>query len=199
MARSGIDGRDRRALADAGALAGIGGDRHRAQWALLGVEDLPGLLRNASAEEPPLQFELPTEGEDIVADYRSLGLTLGRHPLALLRARLSARRVTDSLAWKGVEDGRPARLAGLVRMRQRPGSAKGTMFLTLEDEGGPINVIVWPDVVERYRREVLGSRMLAVDGTTQRESNVVHLLARRCEDLSWMLGELDGPRSRDFR
>ena len=198
VARSDIDAKDRRALADAGALANLAGDRHHAQWALLGVEDLPGLLRGASAEEPPLQFELPTEGEDIVADYRSLGLTLGRHPLALLRTRLAARRVIDSRSWLGVPDGRPARLAGLVRMRQRPGSAKGTMFLTLEDEGGSINVILWPGVVDRYRQEVLGSRMLAVDGTTQRDSGVTHLVAGRCEDLSWMLGELDGPRSRDF-
>ena len=199
VARSGIDAGDRRALVDAGALAGIAGDRHNARWALLGVEELPGLLKRASAEEPPLQLELPTESDDIVADYRSLGLTLGRHPLALLRALLAERRVIDSRAWRGVPDGRPARLAGLVRMRQRPASARGTMFLTLEDEGGPVNVILWPGVVERHRREVLGARLLAVDGTTRRESGVTHLVAGRCEDLSWMLGRLDGPRSRDFR
>ena len=199
VARSGIDERDRRALADAGALARIAGHRHRAQWALLGVERLPGLLRGASAPEPPVQLELPSEGADTVADYRRLGLTLGRHPLALLRARLGARRVVDSGTWKSVPDGRPARLAGLVTLRQRPGSAKGTMFLTLEDEGGSINVIVWPAVVERYRREVLGGRLLAVDGTTRREAGVAQLLAGRCEDLSWMLGELDAPASRDFR
>jgi len=198
VARSAIDHRDRRALADAGALASLEGNRHRAQWALLGVETLPALLAGTSAEEPPLQLELPTEGEDVVADYRSLGLTLGRHPLALLRTRLGAHRVIDSGTWKGVPDGRPARLAGLVTMRQRPGSAKGTMFVTLEDEGGPINVILWPAVVEAFRREVLGARLLAVSGQTQRGSGVSHLVASRLEDLSWMLGDLVAPASRDF-
>ena len=198
IGRTGLDRKDRRALADAGALARLEGDRHRAHWALLGVETLPGLLAGASAEEPPLQLELPTEGEDTVADYRSLGLTLGRHPLAQLRPRLRARRVIDSGTWKGVPDGRVARLAGLVTMRQRPGSARGTMFVTLEDEGGAINVIVWPAVVERFRREVLGARLLAVTGRTQRESGVAQLIAGRLEDLSWLLGELSLPASRDF-
>jgi len=198
VSRSGIDRGDREALAGAGALADLEGDRHRAQWAMLGVEELPGLLADASADEPPLQLELPTEGEDIAADYRSLGLTLGRHPLALLRSRLAERRVIDSGTWKGVPNGRPARLAGLVTMRQRPGSAKGIMFVTLEDEGGPINVVVRPAIVERYRREVLGARLLAVNGKTQRASGVAHLIADRLEDLSPLLGDLVAPASRDF-
>jgi len=188
--RSGIDRRDRQALANAGALERISGHRHQAQWSLLGVEDLPGLLNEASAVEPELDLPAPSEGEDVVADYTSVGLTLGRHPLALLRESLRERKVLDSGSWKSIPDGRPARLAGLVKLRQRPGTAKGTMFITIEDEYGAVQVILWPAVVEAYRKELLGSRLLCVQGMTQREQGVSSLIARRAEDLSWMLGEL---------
>ena len=184
------------ALAAAGALAHVAGHRHRAHWTLLGVERARGddLLDEAPTPEPEtLELPFPTEGEDVVEDYRSLGLTLGRHPLALLRPRLAARRLTDSDAWRRTAaDGDPVRIAGLVTMRQRPGSAKGTMFVTLEDERGTVDVILWPDVVERFRREAIGARLLAVSGATQRGAGRPSLLARRLEDLSGLLGEIPG-------
>lgn len=195
--RTGINQGDQQALAVAGALENISGDRHHAQWDLLGVEQLPELLENASANEPTLQLPLPTEGENIVADYLSTGLTLGRHPLSLLREKLSKKRIIDSASWSAVPNGRPARLAGIIKVRQRPGSANGVMFMTIEDENGPVNVILWQQVVENYRQEVLGAKMVSVFGVTQREKDVVHLVAKRIEDLSWMLGEL-ATHSRNF-
>ncbi len=195
--RSGINQGDQQALAVAGALENISGDRHHAQWDLLGVEQLPELLEDASAYEPELQLPLPTEGENIVADYLSTGLTLGRHPLALLRKRLGEEGIIDSLSWSAVPNGKSARLAGIIKVRQRPGSAKGVLFMTIEDEHGPMNVIVWQKVVENYRQEVLGAKMVSVYGVTQREQDVTHLVAKSIEDLSWMLGELT-THSRNF-
>jgi len=195
--RTGIHQGDQQALAIAGTLKNISGDRHHAQWDLLGVEQLPALLEDASAYEPELELPLPTEGEDIVADYLSTGLTLGRHPLALLRDKLNKKRIIDSASWSAVPNGRTARLAGIIKMRQRPGSANGVMFMTLEDENGSVNVVLWENVVDAFRQEVLGAKMVSVLGVTQREQDVVHLVAKKIEDLSWMLGELT-TRSRNF-
>lgn len=195
--RSGINQGDQQALAVAGALSNISGDRHHAQWDLLGVEQLPELLEDASAHEPDLELPLPTEGENIVADYMSTGLTLGRHPLALLREKLGKRRIIDSASWSAIPNGRTARLAGIIKVRQRPGSANGVMFMTIEDENGPVNVILWQQVIENYRQEVLGAKMVSVFGVTQREQEVTHLVAKKIEDLSWMLGELT-THSRNF-
>ena len=195
--RSRINQRDQQALAIAGALATISGNRHQAQWDLLGVEQLPELLSGASANEPQLALPVPTPGENVVSDYMSLGLTLEAHPLSLLRDELKRRRIMSSAEWAAVPDRGFARIAGLIKVRQRPGSAKGVVFLTLEDEGGPMNVIVWEQTVEQFRKEVLGAKMVAVYGKTQKEQGVVHLIARKIEDLSWMLGQL-GTRSRNF-
>ncbi len=195
--RTGINQTDQQALAIAGALESISGDRHQAQWDLLGVESLPKLLQDASASEPVLDLPAPTDGENTVADYMSMGLTLQHHPLSLLRERLKKQRIIDSKSWAAVPDGRMARLAGIVKVRQRPGTAKGVVFLTIEDEIGPVNVIVWSKVVDAFRKEVLGARMVSVYGKTQREQGVEHLVASKIEDLTWMLGELS-TRSRNF-
>ena len=195
--RTGINQTDQQALAIAGALASISGDRHQAQWDLLGVEILPELLEDASASEPELALPTPTEGENTAADYMSLGLTLQRHPLSLLRERLKQQRIIDSKSWAAVPNGRMARIAGIVKVRQRPGTAKGVVFLTIEDEAGPVNVIVWSKVVNAFRKEVLSAQMVSVYGKTQREQGVEHLVASKIEDLSWMLGELS-TRSRNF-
>ena len=195
--RTGINQTDQQALAIAGALENISGDRHQAQWELLGVEALPELLSDASANEPDLSLPAPTEGENTVADYMSVGLTLNRHPLSLLREKLKQQRILDSLSWAAVPHGRMARLAGIIKVRQRPGSANGVVFLTIEDEGGPMNIIVWSQVVEQFRKEVLGAKMVSVHGVTQREQGVVHLVARKIVDLTWMLGELN-TQSRNF-
>jgi len=195
--RSNIHQGDQQALAIAGALVSISGNRHQAQWDLLGIEKLPGILANASAKERNLQLPLPTEGEDIVADYMSTGLTLGRHPLALLRERLTQKRIISSAQWCNVPNGRYAKIAGIIKVRQRPGTATGIVFMTLEDEAGHVNVVCWNNVVETYRHEVLGSSMVAVYGETQRVGQILHLIAHKIEDLSWMLGELS-TQSRNF-
>ncbi len=196
--RTQINSRDQQALAASGALKSISGDRHRAHWDLLGVEQLPGMLRDASSEDIPQQLSLISEGEDIVADYQSIGFTLGRHPLALLRDKLASKRILTTKQWlQTVADGSFARIAGLVKVRQRPGSAKGVIFMTTEDETGLANVIIWQNVTERCRKAVIGSRLVVISGTTQREGEVVHLVASHIEDNSWMLGDL-ATSSRDF-
>ena len=139
----------------------------------------------------------PTLGESLVADFASLGLSLRAHPLTLLRQRLGERRFIDSAALKGAENRQLARVAGIVVGRQRPGTATGIVFVTLEDEHGHINVVVYPKRVEKQRRELLGARLLGVFGQVQREGRVIHLVAQRLVDLSSWLGELD-TRSRDF-
>jgi error-prone DNA polymerase len=132
-----------------------------------------------------------------VADYASLGLTLGRHPLALLRTRLARLRFSTAADLRSLPSGRPARAAGIVTGRQRPDTASGAVFVTLEDETGYVNVIVWRDLTERQRRELLGARLMGVEGTLEREGEVVHLIARRLLDHSALLGRLS-TGSRDF-
>ncbi len=198
LSRTRLNVRDQQALAAAGALKSISGNRHRAHWDLLGVERLPGMLEDASAEDIPQQLPLISEGEDIVADYQSVGFTLGRHPLALLREQLSKRKILTTKQWLETRaDGQFARIAGLVKVRQRPGSAKGVIFMTTEDETGLANIVIWQNVTEKYRKAVIGSRLVVISGTTQREGQVVHLVARSVEDNTAMLGSL-ATHSRDF-
>jgi error-prone DNA polymerase len=196
--RTGINARDQQALAAAGALKRISGNRHRAHWDLLGVERLPGLLESASSKDIPQQLSLISEGEDICADYDSFGFTLGRHPLALLRDQLTAKGILSTRQWLDSRaNGQFARVAGLVKVRQRPGSAKGVIFMTTEDETGLANMVIWQNVTEQYRKAVIGARMVMIAGTTQREGEVVHLIAKSVEDYTWMLGSLS-TSSRDF-
>jgi len=197
--RAQLDRRDLTALAAAGALAALAGHRHAAVWDVAGVEKLPPILASVGATfaETPPALPPPTEGQDITADYRALGLTLGRHPLALLRAQLQAKRLITSADVARTPHGRSVRTAGIVIGRQRPDTVSGVIFVTLEDETGATNVIVWRDLFDRQRRELLGSRLMAVYGRVERESDVVHLIAGHLVDLSPMLGSLP-TRSRDF-
>ncbi len=199
--RARLDRRDLEALAGAGALASLSGNRHLAFWDAAGTErPLPlepaGGLASRGADPIPL-LNAPTEGEDIVADYASLGLTLGRHPLALLRESLRSAGLCDAGDLARLEPGGWVRTAGIVLSRQRPSAAKGVTFLTLEDETGPLNVIVWERVGEEYRHALVSSRLLEVHGRLQREEGVTHLVARRLIDRSALLGALL-TRSRDF-
>jgi error-prone DNA polymerase len=139
----------------------------------------------------------PSEGESLVADYASTGLTLGRHPLGLLRPRLARMCFFSAEKIRLLPAGSLARAAGIVTGRQRPGTASGTVFVTLEDETGYVNVIVWPDLVDRQRRELLGARLMGVEGVLEREGEVMHLIARRLSDHSGLLGRL-ATSSRDF-
>lgn len=194
--RARLDRGDMEALAAAGALAGFSGHRHKARWDCAGVEAPLPLLRDAAEAEPLLRR--PGEGEDIVADYASTGLTLGRHPLALLRPRLDAAGVLTAGELRDLPPGAFAQTAGLVLCRQRPGTGKGAVFVTLEDETGTTQVIVWASLAERERRALVGAGLLGVFGQVQREGEVLHLVARRLFDYSRMLGRLR-PASRDFR
>ncbi len=196
--RAQLKQRDLDALAHAGALVGLAGHRHRARWAVAGVEPSLPLLDDAPIAEALPLLRPPTEGQDIVADYHSLGLTLRRHPLALLRQRLERLHFVSSTEVRALTHGESVRIAGIVIGRQRPGSAKGTVFVTLEDENGPINVIVWKSLVDQQRCELLHAQLLGVIGEVQRAGEVLHVLARRLEDHSALLGQLV-TRSRDFQ
>ncbi len=186
------------ALAAADALASLVGHRRLAHWAVAGLGRDIGLMRAAPVyEELPL-IEPAAEGQEIVADYASLGLTLRRHPLALLRPELTRLRLSCARALQQLPNGRPARASGIVTARQRPGTAKGTMFVTIEDETGSTNIIVWKHVIEKQRKVLLSATLLSVYGIWQREGEVMHLVAHRLADHSYLLGELVVP-SRDFR
>lgn len=195
--RARLDRGDLGALARAGALAALSGHRHRAAWSVAGIEAPLPLLEGAGIREGLPLLRAPTEGRDIVADYRSTGLTLGRHPLALLRERLADDGLVSAAELNAAPHGAWTACAGIVINRQRPGSARGVVFATLEDETGQVNVIVWKAVAEAWRRPLLGSRLLEVAGRVQREGAVVHLVAERMADRSALLGALD-VRSRDF-
>ncbi len=184
-------------LAAAGALAGLAGHRRDAAWAAAAVPVQRDLLFDAPAVEENFALPAPSEGADLVADYARLGLSLGRHPLQLLRGRLDRWRYATAKGLRELEHNRPARAAGLVTCRQRPGTAGGVIFLTLEDETGMTNVIVHPKLAERQRRELLGARLLGVLGVLQREGEVVHLIAKRLLDHTELLGRLPTV-SRDF-
>jgi error-prone DNA polymerase len=195
--RAALDRRDLRCLAEGGALAALAGHRRQAHWAVAGLRPAADILREAPLDEALPRLPAPGEGEDIVTDYASLGLTLGRHPLALLRERLQRLKLMPAEALRERPHGSTVRAAGLVTCRQRPDTASGVVFVTLEDETGTVNVVVWRDLVERQRRELLGARLLAVQGTIERDGEVVHLIARRLTDHSRLLGDLLA-RSRDF-
>jgi error-prone DNA polymerase len=197
-ARADLDRRDRHALAAAGALRGLHGHRYRAAWAVAGVEAPTPLFPEPHFNEAEPLLRAPGEGDNIVADYASLGLSLERHPLALLREHLGRRQLASAAVVDALEDGAPVRAAGLVLNRQRPGSAAGVTFMTLEDETGHINVVIWRKVADRQRRVLLGARLMGVTGVVQRRDGVVHLIASRLEDHSHLLGRLS-TRSRDFR
>jgi error-prone DNA polymerase len=191
----GLGKKDLRCLAAAGALQSLAGHRRLAHWAAAGAGRRAPL--DAPAAERLPQLAAPREGEDIVADYASIGLTLGRHPLALLRSRLNGLKLIDSIALNRLAHGSVARVAGLVTCRQRPDTASGVVFVTLEDEAGSINVVVWNHLVQRQKRELLGARLLGIAGRVERDGEVVHLVARRLYDYTPMLGPLMSA-SRDF-
>jgi len=195
--RAALAPRELRLLAAAGALASLAGHRRQAHWEAAGAAPLPGLLAAARVGEAALPLAAPAEGEDIVADYATLGFSLGRHPLALLRARLERLRFLPAATVAACANRKLVRAVGLVTCRQRPDTASGVMFVTLEDETGCTNVIVHRALIERQRRELLGARLLGVYGVLQREGEVVHLIAKRLVDHSHLLGAL-APRSRNF-
>jgi error-prone DNA polymerase len=190
-----LDKRDLNALAAADAFAG--GNRHQVVWNISGVESpLPLFPDLHIAEATPL-LVAPTEGQNITADYRSVGFTLRRHPLALLRKRLQRENMLSAIELRELTSGTSIRTAGLVIARQRPQSANDVTFVTLEDETGSVNLIVWRSVAEQQRRALLLSTLLQVSGTVQRQGDVLHIIAKRLIDRSRLLGSLS-VQSRDF-
>lgn len=196
--RAGLDARAAEALADSGALRGLIGHRHRARWEVAGVEAQRPLFNDLPSEDTQVTLPLPTVAEDLMADYATLGTTLGPHPLALLRRQLAAKRFRSSQDLLHLENDRTLSVAGLVIGRQRPGTASGVTFVTLEDEFGMVNVVVWRDLAERQRKVLVGSQLLQVFGRLESKSGVRHLIAQRLYDLTPLLTGLD-VRSRDFQ
>jgi error-prone DNA polymerase len=197
-ARARLSRRAVQALAAAGALSALSAHRHEAHWRALGVERLPGLIEGLSAREAPAALPEPTESQNILADYRHLGLTIGRHPLALLRPRLSRRGFRSSRELQQLPDGISVRVGGLITHMQQPSTASGVVFASLEDETGIVNVILWPKIFAAQRRCALESSLLVVDGALQRRDRVAHVVARRLHDASHWLAGLTR-ESRDFR
>src|SRR5699024_5477208 len=147
--RAALDARARKLLADAGALRALAGHRHRARWQAAGVVPQRPLFGHAGPDEAAITIAPPATGDDTLADYATTGLTLGMHPIQQIRVQLQARRCRSSRALRGQAHGTHARTAGLVTLRQRPMTAQGTTFITLEDEVGTVNVVVWPALAER--------------------------------------------------
>ncbi|MBN8741090.1 MAG: error-prone DNA polymerase [Lysobacterales bacterium 69-70] len=194
-----LDHRHRDLLADAGALRGLAGHRHRARWAVQGVEAQRPLFEDvAPTAEVRVVLPPPNVAEDMRTDYATTGTTLGPHPLKLLRGRLQARHCRSSTDLARLPHGTLVRYAGLVRLRQRPETASGVVFMTLEDEAGMVNAIVWRDLADRQRRVMVESQLMCIHGKVERKDGVQHLIAQRLENWNGLLEGMRAP-SRDFR
>jgi error-prone DNA polymerase len=228
-----LDVGDLRALASADALQTLSGHRRQQVWDASALRLAPALLQGVPIEEEALLLEAAGEGEEVVFDYAAVGLSLRRHPLALLRAQLShspdrpkalnrlavspegndctpsgglaepglgafiLKRLLTAEQMRDYPSGRLVRACGIVTMRQQPQTAKGVVFVTLEDETGSVNVIVWKAVKEQFREVLYRARLMAVFGVWQREGEVRHVVAKRLVDLTHLLGDLSTV-SRDF-
>ena len=179
------------------ALSALSAHRHDASWRALGVEQLPKLIEGLSAAEPKVELPMPSEQQNILADYRHLGLTTGRHPLALLRPALARAGFSNSVDLQQLNDGSWVRVGGLVTHMQQPATASGVVFASLEDERGILNIILWPSVFAAQRQTALEASLLVVEGTLQRRDRVAHVVAQRLQDRSvWLRGMTRS--SRDF-
>jgi error-prone DNA polymerase len=198
--RAGLEQHEMKLVAAADALMSLSGHRRQQVWDAAALRSVPELLRDAPVDEDYLELPAAPEGEEIVWDYASLGLTLRRHPLALLRPILSARGMQTAEALRDLPNGRHVQYCGIVTLRQQPDTANGTIFVSLEDETGVVQVICWKSLRERQRNKLLRSRLLAVNGVWQREGEVRNLIAGHLEDLTPLLGRLaESAQSRDFK
>jgi error-prone DNA polymerase len=199
--RCGLDAGDLKALASADALQSLSGHRRQQVWDASALRKTPALLQGVPINEEDLSLVAAEEGEEVTFDYAALGLTLRSHPLSLLRGKLSKMKLLTAAQMQHYPSGRLVRVCGIVTMRQRPQTAKGVVFVTLEDETGSVNVIVWKAVKEQFRQEVYQSRLMAVYGVWQRDEGsggeVRHVIAKRLVDLTHLLGDL-ATTSRDF-
>ncbi len=206
VSRAGVNALEINALAAADALRPLAGHRRQQVWQAAAIKPAPQLLKAVPTLESALELAETPEGENILFDYLSTGLSLRRHPLALLRTRLAGRGLLTASELNALPHGRQVAACGIVTVRQQPQTARGTIFITMEDETGPVNVIVWKSLRERQRAEVLHARLLVVHGVWQRSEEeggekghgaVRNLVAQRLEDLTPLLGRL-GTASRDF-
>jgi error-prone DNA polymerase len=199
--RAALDAGELKALASADALHSLAGHRRQQVWDASALQTAPPLLREVPINELALQLPAAAEGEEVRFDYASLGLTLRSHPLLLLRKQLSKLKLLTAEQLRDLPHGRRVAVCGLVTMRQSPYTAKGVTFVTLEDETGSVNVIVWKALKTRQRSELLRAKLLAVHGTWQRDEDsggqVCHVVAAYLRDLSPLLGDL-ATQSRDF-
>jgi error-prone DNA polymerase len=197
--RSGIGAAALTRLAEADGFHALGVDRRQAIWALNGLGDAPlplfAAIESDGSDEPAVALKPLTAGREVVEDYVSTSLTLRHHPLSFMREDLRRQGILRCGDLKGL-DKKWAEVAGLILVRQRPGSAKGVLFITIEDESGIANAILWPDRYERFRAEIHGARMLAIRGRVQEEGLVIHIVADQVRDLTAMLRDLG---DRDFR
>jgi len=198
LERTGLNRHELSALAAAGALKTLAGHRHKVRWTMAGVEEPTPLFSSLDRFEAVPMLRRPTEGQDIVADYQSLGLTLGRHPVALIREHLNAFPYVTAEQLHVLPAGRKIAIAGLVITKQRPGTASGVTFVTLEDETGCSNLIIWRKIAEEQRDVLLNARLMGVQGELQKEGKVIHVIAEKLIDHSELLGELL-VKSRNFR
>ena len=195
--RVGLNKKDLDALAGSGALSCLVNNRHLAHWDAAGVQEPTPLFSEIRIPEGIPMLKPPTEGQELISDYRHLGLSLGRHPLALLRGRFVSLGLERASQVVELPHGTCVQAVGLVVTRQRPSSAAGVTFVTIEDETGYLNLVVWERLAERQRSVLLGATLLGVSGQVQKEGGVVHIVAGRLYDYSTLLGELP-TQSRDF-
>ncbi|MCV2360311.1 error-prone DNA polymerase [Paucibacter sp. TC2R-5] len=197
--RAELDQQDMQQLAAADALMSLAGQRRQQVWQASALRAQPRLLQGAFSADEELDLPAAPEGEEVIWDYAALGLTLRSHPLKLLRPRLAKLGLKSSEQLQHWPNGRKAHTCGIVTVRQRPQTAHGTLFISLEDESGSVQVIVWPDIYAEHRIVVRAARLLAVHGVWQHENGVRNLIARSFDDLTPLLGRLGLERSRDFK
>jgi error-prone DNA polymerase len=195
--RAGLELHEVKLLAAADALMSLSGHRRQQVWDASALRSTPILLKDAPVEEDILELPAALEGEEVVFDYAATGLTLRTHPMALLRPVMARHRMRSSADLQRVPGGKMVRYCGIVTLRQQPETAKGTIFMSLEDEHGTVQIICWKSVREAQRPQMLNARLLAVYGEWQREGDVCNLIAQRLRDMTPLLGRL-GTRSRDF-
>jgi error-prone DNA polymerase len=198
LKRAKLNKKDLHALASSDALLNSIGNRHQANWWVNGLDlDPPDLFRDLPSTPENFEPPPPTKGENIIADYNSIGLTLREHPMRLLRSDLKKRRVITAEAIKNLRSGQAVRVVGIVTSRQRPSTSSGVVFVTLEDETGYINTIIWRDIASTQRQTLMSAQLLGVSGYIEKDGQVIHLIAKKLVDYSPLLGKLM-TTSRDF-
>jgi error-prone DNA polymerase len=189
-------------LADADAFRSIGLDRRQALWEVSALADIPLALfagqPSESVTETQISLPLMAASEHVIQDYASTSLSLKAHPLSFVREKLSLLHVRSSQDLAQAKDGDLVKVAGLVLVRQRPGTAKGICFITIEDETGTSNLVVFQKLFDQYRKEIIGAKLLMVEGRLQIEGEVVHVIVKRCFDLSKLLRGLSADDNEDF-